>query len=83
MVLNNKDLKIALNSAREYCPNKEVGEMLSRDNVMLTDILHGSNGIIKILKISLPLMETWDDEIGKDVQDTFKKYIKLADTKIN
>ena len=83
MILNNKDLKLALKDARENCPNKKIGDVLSKDNVMVADIFLGNKGIIKILKNALPLMESWDDSIGVHVKNTFKKYIELVDLKIN
>jgi hypothetical protein len=83
MLLNNKDLKLALKYAREYCPEEEIGNLLSRDNIMLIDIFYGNNGIVKILKKSLKLMESWNDEVGQDVKITFNKYINLTKVTIN
>jgi len=83
MILNNKDLKIALKNARECCPNEEVETLLSRDNIMLTDIFHGDYGITNILKQALILMESWQDSMGKEIKETFKKYINLNNITIN
>jgi len=83
MVLNNKDLKIALKHAREQCPNKDINRFISRETIMLTDILLGNRGVIKMLKKALPLMNTWDTSLGKAVKDTFNKYITQDELKIN
>lgn len=83
MILNNKDLKLALKNARECCPDEKVENLLSRDNIMLTDIFHGDYGVTNILKQSLILMESWQDPMGKDIKETFKKYINLNNITIN
>jgi hypothetical protein len=82
-LLNNKDLKLALKNARECCPDEEVEELLSRDNIMLTDIFYGDHGIAGVLKTSLTLMESWQDSVGENIKNTFKKYVELHEITIN
>ena len=82
-LLNNKDLKLALRDARELCPNEEAKDILSKDNIMLTDIFHGNEGVKFVLEKALPLMETWDDEMAENVKTIFKKYIKMEHRILN
>lgn len=83
MVLNNKDLKLALRDAREQCPNENVKNILSRDNILLIDVFYGNDGIKNILKKSLTLMSDWTDSTGKEVKRTFEKYINMEHRTIN
>lgn len=82
-LLNNKDLKLALTDVREFCPNEEVKKVLSKDNVMLIDIFYGNTGIQNILKKSLIGMDTWTDDVAKNVKEIFTKYIKGEHETIN
>ena len=83
MILNNKDLKLAIRDARELCPNEGIKKLLSKDNVMITDVFYGNTGIKNLLKSSLTLMVNWNDSVAVEVKKTFTKYIKSNDITIN
>lgn len=83
MLLNNKDLKLAFKDAREFCPIEEVGDILSRDNVMLTDMYHGNKGIMHLIRKTLPLMSEWTGEVADSTKETFRRYITLDNVTIN
>lgn len=82
MLLNNKDLKLVLNTIRKNTTDPVMENLVNREALLAIDVLCGDAGVKNQLEMILNRLDKWEYD-STSIKDTIQKHIQQFNQIVN